>query len=383
MRDWFKTNRTTVIILIIAAVLFALTRMLVAPKTEAAEHSGDYAEYENAVVLQILADSTEPDETAEGAMRGEQLLLTEVKTGQYAGETMQVYNYVSPLYGVPLRTGDGCTLVISTYANGDVSATVYEFNRTTAVWIVLGLFLLITVLVGGRTGAKSLIGLLFTVAGVFWLLFPALMKGAPTLPTTFLLCVYVAAVSFTVLGGVEKKTVCAWLGTVAGMALALVFALLAQKLLRIDGLRSADVEPLLQLRQTGTPIGLRHLLVGGLPISALGAVMDVAMSLSSAIAELKRVNPNLGRKALWRSGMNVGRDMVGTMTNTLVLAFVGTSLVTVIRIWAQGPTWRMLLSSEFFSVELISALSSSVGVVLTVPLAAAVCAAFFGGKRES
>ncbi len=381
MRDWFKTNRTTVIILIIAAVLFALTRMLVAPKTEAAEHSGDYAEYENAVVLQILSDSTEPDETAEGAMRGEQLLLTEVKTGQYAGETMQVYNYVSPLYGVPLRTGDGCTLVISTYANGDVSATVYEFNRTTAVWIVLGLFLLITVVVGGRTGAKSLIGLLFTVAGVFWLLFPALMKGAPTLPTTFLLCVYVAAVSFTVLGGVEKKTVCAWLGTVAGMALALVFALLAQKLLRIDGLRSADVEPLLQLRQTGTPIGLRGLLAAGVILSSLGAVMDVAMSLSSALAEVHAADKALDAKALFRSGMNIGRDMVGTMTNTLILAFLGSGLVLTLYLYSLGLSPHMLMSSAYLSWELVGGISSSVGVILSVPITAAIAAGAYGTKK--
>lgn len=381
MRDWFKTNRTTVIILIIAAVLFALTRMLVAPKTEAAEHSGDYAEYENAVVLQILSDSTESDETADGAMRGEQLLLTEVKTGQYAGETMQVYNYVSPLYGVPLRTGDGCTLVISTYANGDVSATVYEFNRTTAVWIVLGLFLLITVLVGGRTGAKSLIGLLFTVAGVFWLLFPALMKGAPTLPTTFLLCVYVAAVSFTVLGGVEKKTVCAWLGTVAGMALALVFALLAQKLLRIDGLRSADVEPLLQLRQTGTPIGLRGLLAAGVILSSLGAVMDVAMSLSSALAEVHAADKALDAKALFRSGMNIGRDMVGTMTNTLILAFLGSGLVLTLYLYSLGLSPHMLMSSAYLSWELIGGISSSVGVILSVPITAAIAAGAYGTKK--
>jgi uncharacterized membrane protein len=370
-----------VIILIIAAVLFALTRMLVAPKTEAAEHSGDYAEYENAVVLQILSDSTEPDETAEGAMRGEQLLLTEVKTGQYAGETMQVYNYVSPLYGVPLRTGDGCTLVISTYANGDVSATVYEFNRTTAVWIVLGLFLLITVVVGGRTGAKSLIGLLFTVAGVFWLLFPALMKGAPTLPTTFLLCVYVAAVSFTVLGGVEKKTVCAWLGTVAGMALALVFALLAQKLLRIDGLRSADVEPLLQLRQTGTPIGLRGLLAAGVILSSLGAVMDVAMSLSSALAEVHAADKALDAKALFRSGMNIGRDMVGTMTNTLILAFLGSGLVLTLYLYSLGLSPHMLMSSAYLSWELVGGISSSVGVILSVPITAAIAAGAYGTKK--
>ena len=378
MKDWLKHNRAAVIVLVIAAILFALARMAFAPKTETAELTGDYAEYENAVVVQVLSDSTEPDETADGGYRGEQLLLAEVKTGQYAGETMQVYNYVSPLYGVPLKVGDGCTLTISTYENGDVSATVYEYNRTTPVLIVLGLFLLITVLVGGKTGAKSLVGLLFTVAGVFWLLFPALMKGAPTLPTTFLLCVFVSAVSFAVLGGVEKKTVCAWLGTVAGMALALVFALISQKLLRIDGLRSADVEPLLQLRQTGTPIGLRGLLAAGVILSSLGAVMDVAMSLSSALAEVRAADPTMGFKALFRSGMNIGRDMVGTMTNTLILAFLGSGLVLTLYLYSLGLSPHMLMSSAYLSWELVGGISSSVGVILSVPITAAIASRMYG-----
>ena len=382
MKNWLKHNRAAVIVLVIAALLFVLARMAFAPKTETAELTGDYAEYENAVVVQVLSDSTEPDETADGGYRGEQLLLAEVKTGQYAGETMQVYNYVSPLYGVPLKVGDGCTLTISTYENGDVTATVYEYNRTTAVWIVLALFLLITVLVGGKTGAKSLIGLLFTVAGVFLLLFPALMKGAPTLPTTFLLCVYVAAVSFTVLGGVETKTVCAWLGTVAGMALALVFALISQKLLRIDGLRSADVEPLLQLRQTGTPIGLRGLLAAGVILSSLGAVMDVAMSLSSALAEVHAADRAMDARALFRSGMNIGRDMVGTMTNTLILAFLGSGLVLTLYLYSLGLSPHMLMSSAYLSWELVGGISSSVGVILSVPITAAIAAWAYGKEKK-
>ena len=381
MKNWLKNNRAAVIVLVIAALIFVLARMAFAPKAEKTEPAGDYAEYENAVVVQILSDGTEADEAADGGYRGEQLLLAEVKTGQYAGETMQVYNYVSPLFGVPLKVGDGCTLVISTYENGDANATVYEYNRTTAVWIVLGLFLLITVLVGGKTGAKSLIGLIFTVAGVFWLLFPALMKGAPTLPTTFLLCVYVAAVSFAVLGGVEKKTVCAWLGTVAGMALALLFALLSQRLLRIDGLRSADVEPLLQLRQTGTPIGLRGLLAAGVILSSLGAVMDVAMSLSSALSEVHAADRTMDAKALFRSGMNIGRDMVGTMTNTLILAFLGSGLVLTLYIYTLGLSPHMLMSSAYLSWELVGGISSSVGVILSVPITAAIAAWAYGREQ--
>lgn len=380
--DWLRGNRAALIVLLAALVIFLAVRAIVAPEKAAPNTAGDYVEYDNGKVLQILSDSTERDETSDGAFRGEQMMLVQVTTGQYKGETLQVYNYVGPLYGAPLKAGDRCTLTVSTYANGDVNATVYEYNRAAPLVIVAALFLIVTVLVGGRTGAKSLVGLIFTVLCVFFLLFPALMKGAPTLLSTFLLCVYVAAVSFVILGGVQKKTVCALLGTVAGMALALVFALLAQRLLRINCLRGADVEPLLQLRQTGTPIRLRGLLAAGVILSALGAVMDVAMSLSSALSEVHAADPALDRRALFRSGMNIGRDMVGTMTNTLILAFLGGGLTLTLYIYTLGLSAHQLLSSAYLSVEVMTAVSSSIGVILSVPITALISAWAYARKAQ-
>lgn len=371
---WLRKNRAALIVLLAALVLFVVVRVIVAPEKAEPSTAGDYVEYEQAKVLEVRADSTERDKSSDNAFRGEQLLAVRITTGQYKGSEHLVYNYVGPLYGAPLKAGDSCTLTVSTYANGDMSATVYEYNRTVPVVIVIALFLLVTVLVGGRTGAKSLVGLIFTVLSVFLLLFPALMKGAPTLLSTFLVCVYVAAVSFVILGGVQKKTLCALLGTVAGMAFALIFALIAQGILRIDGLRSADVEPLLQLRQTGTPIGLRGLLAAGVILSALGAVMDVAMSLSSALGEVHAADPAMDAKALFRSGMNIGRDMVGTMTNTLILAFLGGGLVLTLYIYTLGLSAHQLLSSAYLSTELMTAVSSSIGVILSVPLTALICA---------
>lgn len=381
--EWLRKNRAALLVLLAALALFVVVRVLVAPEKTEPLAAGDYSEYENGTVDEVLTDSTERDDASDGAFRGEQTLTVRVRTGQYKGDTLLVTNVVGPLYGAPLKSGDRCTLIISTYADGDVRATVYEYDRTVPLVIVVGLFLLVTVLVGGRTGAKSLVGLVFTVLSVFLLLFPALMKGVPTLLSTFLTCVYVAAVSFVILGGVEKKTICALLGTVAGMALALVFALLAQGLLRIDGMRAADVEPLLQLRQTGTPIRLRGLLAAGVILSALGAVMDVAMSLSSALSEVRDADPTMDAKALFRSGMNIGRDMVGTMTNTLILAFLGGGLVLTLYLYTLGLSAHQLLSSAYLSIEVLTAVSSSVGVILSVPITALICAWAYGRKQAA
>lgn len=367
---WWRKNRLSCAILAACLVLFVALRVLAVDHSQPQTRGEEYAEYETAVITDILSDNCEKDPVSEEADRGEQLLLAQVRTGQYKGETMQAYNYVGPLYGQALKEGQRAVLLISTYADGSHTATVYEYSRAVGLAVIVGLFLLTTVAVGGKVGAKSLVALAVTLACLFLLLIPLLMKGAPTLLTVFLICAYITVITMVILGGVSHKTVCAALGTVAGTALALLFGLLAQSLLRIDGLRLSDVEPLLQLRQTGTPLGLRGLLVAGVVISALGAVMDVAMSISSALTEVHTVAPDRGGKELFRSGMNIGRDMVGTMTNTLILAFLGSGFAFIIYLCSLGLDPRQFISSPYVATEVISGVASSIGVILAVPLTA-------------
>ena len=358
--------------------LFAAARPAQEPQSGAAE----YMEYENAVVEQILTDSTEADPVSEGHFRGNQNLIVRVKTGRYAGQQMMADNTVGPIYGCPMAVGDGVTVGLSTYSDGTVRCYIYEYDRSMGLALVLGAFLLVTVLVGGKVGLKSLLSLGLTVAALIFILLPLLLRGWPTILTTFFVSVLVTAATFVILGGVDKKTVCACLGTLAGIALATVFGLLAQKLLRIDGYRQEYAEALLQLRQTEeSAIGITGLITAGVIVSALGAVMDVAMSISSALQELTRVNPDLTSRDLFRSGMNIGRDMVGTMTNTLILAILGSGLTLVVYIYSLSLQPWQLLSSAYMSLEAISGIASSIGVMLAVPLTAAICAVSFGKKN--
>ncbi len=380
---WLRENKWTCAVLAAALAVLLAARLLAAPVPVQSDEPENRADYESASVDQILSDSTEKDPASDNGYRGEQLLLVTVRSGDYKGQQMQVYNYVGPLYGGPLKVGDRATVLISTYSDGTVNATVYEFDRLLPLCIVLVLFIAAAVAVGGRTGVKSLAALAVTLVCLFGVLLPSLMKGANTLLMTFIVCAYVAVVSLTIVGGVRKKTVCAMLGAVAGTALALLFGLLAQGLTRIDGLRIDDVEPLLQLRQTGTPIGLRGLLVGGIVISALGAVMDVTMGIASSLSEVHAANPELSRRELFRSGMNIGRDMVGTMTNTLILAFLGSGFTLILYLYSLGLSPRQLLSSAYVSLEVVSGVASSVGVILSIPLTALITAEVFTREKKS
>ena len=350
-----------------------------AAKDDSLPAAENYSEYDNARVLEILSDSCEPDELSEGHYRGTQVFTAEVLTGQYTGKTLRVENAVGPLYGNPAKPGDKLTLIISTYDTGEIRATVFQNDLSTIIFVLIAIFMLATVLVGGKIGLKSLLGLVLTIVVLIWVLLPLLLRGWETIPTTLLICGMLACACFLLLGGINRKTICAMLGTLSGLILATCFGMAAQALLGIDGYRLEYAEALLQLRQTGeSTVGIGGLMVAGVEISALGAVMDVAMSISSAMNELATVGHEMSVKKLLSSGMHIGRDMVGTMTNTLILAIFGSSTTMILYIYSLNLPIYQFLSSDYLSTELISGISSSIGVILSVPLSAAIGAIFYG-----
>ena len=141
--QWLREKRWAILVLGAAALLFFLVGLLARMEPADQIQAEDYSEYETGRILEILSDTTEPDPSSDGAARGEQLLLVEVTSGQYQGRELEAYNYVSPLYGVPLQEGNGVTLLISTYGDGTVIANVFEYNREPAILIVLALFLVV------------------------------------------------------------------------------------------------------------------------------------------------------------------------------------------------------------------------------------------------
>ena len=345
--------------------------------------------YEKAEVLEITRNEFQYQQAFEDIPIGKQYLKVQLISGDYAGQQFSgVVNNLSYLYGTVVKAGDNVTLAV-VYENGTVTDLVLQdFDRTHPLLIVLALFLLITIVVGGKVGAKSLLGLALTIVCTFSVLIPLLIGGSPTIPTILAMCAYVTIVEFVILDGVNKKTVVAILGTISGVVIAALFGKIACDILRINGYKTFEVdstiEALLQLKQGQGSEGslqLGDLLVGGILIAALGAVNDVAMSISSAMNELITVNPNLTRKELFKSGMAIGRDMVGTMTNTLILAFVGSSLIVMIYLVSLEPSYQQLMSTGYLSVEVVQGVASSVGVILAVPLSVLIGTVLYGSRK--
>ena len=379
-------EKSSIIVLALSFALFLIALFQIYSKDilngagDIFTYGNDVVEYEAATVKEINNESMSVDQDADGAFSGKQELTVIVKSGRYKGEEMKADNSFMPLNGVPVSVGDNVTLFLKTDSNGDRYAAVYEINRIPILAAFLILFFIAVIAIGGLTGLKSLIGLIFTIICLFAILIPLLLKGAPTIFTTFIICTYLALVNFTILGGIHRKTISAFLGTTAGTFFAMVFGLAVQFLSKIDGFRLEDAEPLYQMKHVGLPIHIQGLLVASIIICALGAVMDVAMSISSSLEEVHAANPSLSRKDLFRSGMNIGRDMVGTMTNTLILAFLGSEFTLIIFLYSRGMTFYHLYSTAFVALETISGLSSSIGMILAIPLTALISSLLIKSK---
>lgn len=330
-------------------------------------------EYETARVEDILEDKTVPDENIEGRLRGSKILTVEILTGRYAGDVVDVTNYFSAMYNVDVGVGDTLSIRIDTVGLGEYAVSVYNYDRIPWIGAVVLLFALALVVIGGWQGFRALVGLVFTFVCIVYLLLPLALKGWPTVPLTVLIVGVTSTVSYFLLGGWQPKIQGAALGCLCGVAAAALLGQLAINVLHVSAYQMDEAEGLI-LSRADTGLRLDGLLLSGILIAAEGAVMDTAMSVASAMSELKIKRPDIRMKELFFSGMRIGRDATGTMANTLVLAFAGSSLNMMVLIYSYQVSFIQLMNTDFVAVELVRGVAGSLGIILTVPCVSVITA---------
>lgn len=154
------------------------------------------------------------------------------------------------------------------------------------------------------------------------------------------------------------------------------------KVLYVSGHNMENVETLILIGKTW---GLRieNLLFSAVSIASLGASMDASVSISSSLKEIKSLNTDLDSRKLFQSGMNIGKDIIGTMVNTLVFAFIGSSLVTIMVLISHGVSFNQLVNSDFFSVEITKGLIGTVVVIIMVPVTSLFSSIIYNHKGEN
>lgn len=358
--------RAVVVVVCLAAFIIAADRLRVTDKEPIVTTLG-YS-YENAKVIEVVEDNLSPD----GVRVGYQMLKVQLTSGEYKGEIVNATSAEGNLFGAVCKKGD--SVVVHMSVSGDSkNVSVYSKDRIVAVAAFVGIFLLLICVIGGKNGVKSVIGLVFTFVAIFMIYIPLIYRGFSPFWAAVIITIITTIVTMYLISGIAVKTLCAILGTVIGVLLAGLSAWLFGRVADIDGYNVSNIETLAYVGQI-TNIQIGGLLFSGILIASLGAVMDVAMSVSSAISEIHDKAPQLGCLELFKSGMNVGRDMMGTMSNTLILAFVGSAVSELVINYAYNLQFRQIINSYNIGIEIMQGVSGSIGVILTVPAVAVVTA---------
>ena len=358
--------RAVVVVVCLAAFIIAADRLRVTDKEPIVTTLG-YS-YENAKVIEVVEDNLSPD----GVRVGYQMLKVQLTSGEYKGEIVNATSAEGNLFGAVCKKGD--SVVVHMSVSGDSkTVSVYSKDRIVAVAAFVGIFLLLICVIGGKNGVKSVIGLVFTFVAIFMIYIPLIYRGFSPFWAAVIITIITTIVTMYLISGIAVKTLCAILGTVIGVLLAGLSAWLFGRVADIDGYNVSNIETLAYVGQI-TNIQIGGLLFSGILIASLGAVMDVAMSVSSAISEIHDKAPQLGCLELFKSGMNVGRDMMGTMSNTLILAFVGSAVSELVINYAYNLPFRQIINSYNIGIEIMQGVSGSIGVILTVPAVAVVTA---------
>lgn len=369
-------------VLVLAAVFALGAWFLAQPMEGDAPTSASQRVFATVRVTDVIEDNARPDTWSEGLRLGSQLLEVEVIQGEYKGEVLISPNYLSAYYNIDARVG---TRMIARLAEDDDGvlyvASFVNYDRGPALVGVTFLFAVVLIVVGGKQGIKALFGLVFTLFSLWFILIPLLIRGANPILTTVALTAVTAGVSLAALTGYTRKTLCALIGCVGGVTAAGGLAALVGRITPLSGFNMPEAEELV-LRASDHGLTIRGLLVCGVLIASLGAVMDVAMSIASACNELRELNPDISLGTLFRSGMHIGRDAMGTMANTLILAFVGSSLNALILFRAYDYPSLQILNSDMMAIEIVQGVAGSIGIVLTVPLVAAVSAWLLTVKKR-
>ncbi len=365
-------SRFAVCLVFILTVMFSIRLFFGTEKNELVSVEG--RSFEKAVVTRIIYDNLQ-----EGGIRsGEQTIMVRMRSGKFKGEELKASSSEGNLFGAVCRPGMKVIVIVSASENGQL-VSVYAKDRSSAIYSYIALFFGLLILIGGKKGLKSILGLIYTIFCIVFLYLPLIYKGVSPFFAAILIAAVTTVMTMYLIGGAGKKTSAAILSTVAGVLASGLSAWLFGKASDIDGYNVSNIETLLYLGQN-TDIRIGELLFSAILIASLGAVMDVAMSIASTTEELRRKNPLLNGSELFLSALKVGRDMMGTMSNTLILAFVGGSLSVLVIDYAYDLPYLQLLNSYEIGIEVMQGISGSIGVILTVPFAAAISAAFL--KKE-
>lgn len=311
-----------------------------------------------------------------------QYFTAKITSGEHRGEVVTAIQTIDNLVSVtekPVEKGDHIILYNYGFEEGGTEWIFGSYSRLDSM-IVFGIIFCILLLVFGKfKGLNTIISLAFTCLACFAVFIPAVLSGANIYLWSCIICIFTIIMTLMIVEGPTEKGLTTILGCSFGVAAAAIMTVILDKAMFLTGMLD---EHSVYLTYFEPPINLNGVVFAMVVIGALGAVMDVAMDISSSLHEIHVKAPGLSFKEYFRSGITIGRDIMGTMANTLVLAYIGSSLCSVLLMISYSSSLRELLNREGIIVEIMNGLIGSCAILLTIPLTSLICGMLYGGKNE-
>lgn len=332
----------------------------------------DTVSYIPGTVLEVVEEDLTPSDLKGGPQLGEQTLAIELKDGSQITLT----NYLTNTHNILAREGMRVVVCVDAPENVEPYYTLYQYDRSVGLGVAVAIFLLLMLLVGGEKGFYATLALAFSLVFLLKITVPVIYSGGSPILAGLAMVLVSTAVTVFLIYGLSPRGVLGIGVVLAGEFVSCGLFLLFSLLLHLSGFKSSDAENLLVAAQN-TGLNISTVLFAATMIASLGAVMDVAVSLLSALWEVRLADPDITGRGLWRAGLRMGRDMIGTMSNTLIFAFAGGSLTTLLVLMTYGTDPVQLLHSDYIALEMAHGLCGTCAVILTVPLASLVSAAVY------
>lgn len=382
-------------IIISTAVLIAASLQYPPLKNTLAAEKNGWNSYRGKV-LEILDTSVEYYENGNGLKKTAILFSVKLYDGEFKGRTIkavQMQDDFIALKSDAVKKGDS---VIILQLNGDASPSLTEntpnqeifdnpvfvfeeFYRFSSIMVLLFVFVVLLLIFGGIKGLNTLISLVLTCASLFCWFIPSIFNGANLYVSSISVCLYIIVMTVIIVNGINKKSLASIAGCFGGVLVAAALSVIMKNAMHINGYLNNDSLYLESLLPGGQK-DLVAVLFSAIIIGAVGAVMDVSMSLSSALYELAESVKDISFKQLVKSGFAIGRDMMGTMANTLILAYIGSSLSFILVLIAYNSSFLGLLNNQIIAFEIMQALTGSIGILCGIPLTTFIASALYSIK---
>ncbi len=299
-----------------------------------------------------------------------QLVTVSIETGDYKGEVVEIENVLPENIAYRIIAEEGKEVIIGIEGEGEsrqIYVSDYSRNSTTKVLVLV--FLALLVIVGKQKGIKSVITISLTMFLIFKVLLPGILNGKDPLMLAIIIASLITVLTIIIVSGFNKKSYAAIMGTIIGVVVAAIIAMIVGNVITITGLMPDEAAMLTYIPQ-GISLNYNNLLFAGILLGALGAVMDVAMSIASSIQEIYLADKSQSRRKLFSSGMAIGHDIMGTMSNTLILAYTGSSIPLLLILMSYQTPLSEITNMDIVATEIVRSLAGSIGLIITIPVTA-------------